>query len=193
MEACQYGLVEQVHYFIKTGVNVNMADFVSFVSTCEEHIMYVNSCCMHVYCQNVANRWRIQSAMSKSLSKFKLKYSTRLPLLVSLTLESNKVMCEHQTWLTLFMMLFQSQHCWAAEQAWFRHIAWFTSLDSLWSTFTWLTKTFLSIRPGKLDFLLCIRYLICMQLISHYSLFLTSKCYTHSAYLKVGKSLFRRR
>jgi len=34
MEACQYGLVEQVHYFIKTGVNVNMPDFVSCVSTC---------------------------------------------------------------------------------------------------------------------------------------------------------------
>ena len=33
LEACQYGLVEQVHYFIKTGVNVNMADFVSGLST----------------------------------------------------------------------------------------------------------------------------------------------------------------
>ena len=33
LEACQYGLVEQVHHFIKTGVNVNMADFVSGLST----------------------------------------------------------------------------------------------------------------------------------------------------------------
>ena len=56
MEACRYGLVEQVHYFIKTGVNVNMADFVSCVSTCEGRIMYMNSCCMHVYCQYVGNR-----------------------------------------------------------------------------------------------------------------------------------------
>ena len=39
MEACRYGLVEQVHYFIKSGVNVNMADFVSCVSTCEGRIM----------------------------------------------------------------------------------------------------------------------------------------------------------
>ena len=61
MEACQYGLVEQVHYFIKTGVNVNMADFVSCVSTREGRIMYMNSRWMHLYCQNVAKRWRIQS------------------------------------------------------------------------------------------------------------------------------------
>ena len=33
LEACQYGLVEQVHHLIKTGVNVNMADFVSCLST----------------------------------------------------------------------------------------------------------------------------------------------------------------
>ena len=43
MEACQYGLVEQVHYFIKTGVNVNMVDFVSCVSIREGRIMYMNS------------------------------------------------------------------------------------------------------------------------------------------------------
>ena len=53
MEACQYGLVEQVHYFIKTGVNVNMADFVSYVSTCEGHITYMNSHCRYVYSQYV--------------------------------------------------------------------------------------------------------------------------------------------
>ena len=56
MEACQYGLVEQVNYFIKTGVNVNVADFVSCVSTCEGCIMYTISRCMHVYCQYVGNR-----------------------------------------------------------------------------------------------------------------------------------------
>jgi len=39
LEACRYGLVEQVHYFIKTGVNVNVADFVSCVSTYEGRIM----------------------------------------------------------------------------------------------------------------------------------------------------------
>ena len=61
MEACRYGLVDQLHYFIKTGVNVNMADFVSCVSTCEGCIMYMNSCCMHVYSQYVGKRWRIQS------------------------------------------------------------------------------------------------------------------------------------
>ena len=33
LEACQYGLVEQVHSFIKTGVNVDMAEFVSGLST----------------------------------------------------------------------------------------------------------------------------------------------------------------
>ena len=48
MVACQYGLVEQVDYFIKTGVIVNMADSVSCVSTCEGHIMYMNSHCMHI-------------------------------------------------------------------------------------------------------------------------------------------------
>ena len=32
LEACRYGLVEQVHHFIKTGVNVNIAEFVSCVS-----------------------------------------------------------------------------------------------------------------------------------------------------------------
>ena len=53
MEACRYGLVDQVHYFIKTGVNVNMADFVSCVSTCEGRIMYMNSRCMHVCSQYV--------------------------------------------------------------------------------------------------------------------------------------------
>ena len=58
MEACRYGLVEQVHYFIKTGVNVNMVDFVSCVSTCEGRIMYINGRCMDVYCQNVG---KIQS------------------------------------------------------------------------------------------------------------------------------------
>ena len=80
-------------------------------------------------------------------------------------------MCEHQTWLPSLMMSFQSQHCWAAEQAWCRHIAWFTSLDNLWSTFTWSTKTFLSIRPDKLDFCFAsATYLICMQLVSHYFL-----------------------
>ena len=49
MEACRYGLVEQVHYFIKTGVNVNMADFVSCVSTCEECMMYMKvAACMYI-------------------------------------------------------------------------------------------------------------------------------------------------
>ena len=33
LEACRYGQLEQVLYFIKTGVNVNMADFVSCLST----------------------------------------------------------------------------------------------------------------------------------------------------------------
>ena len=32
-EACRCGLLEQVHYFIKIGVNVNVADFVSCLST----------------------------------------------------------------------------------------------------------------------------------------------------------------
>ena len=35
LEACRYGLVEQVHSFIKTGVNVNITDFVSGLSTLE--------------------------------------------------------------------------------------------------------------------------------------------------------------
>ena len=56
MEACRYGLVEQVHHFIKTGLNVNMAGFVSCVSTCEGRIMYMNSDCMHVNCQYVGNK-----------------------------------------------------------------------------------------------------------------------------------------
>ena len=43
MEACRYGLVDQLHYFIKTGVNANMADFVSCVSTCEGRIMYMTT------------------------------------------------------------------------------------------------------------------------------------------------------
>ena len=55
MEACRYGLVEQVHYFIKTGLNLNMTDFVSYESTREGCIMYMNSCCMHVHCQYVDN------------------------------------------------------------------------------------------------------------------------------------------
>ena len=33
LEACQYGQMEQVHSFIKTGVNVNVADSVSGLST----------------------------------------------------------------------------------------------------------------------------------------------------------------
>ena len=33
LEACRYGLVEQVHSFIKAGVNVNITDFVSGLST----------------------------------------------------------------------------------------------------------------------------------------------------------------
>ena len=49
-------MAEQVHYFINAGVNVNMADFVSCVSTCEGCIMYMISCYMHVYCQYVGNR-----------------------------------------------------------------------------------------------------------------------------------------
>ena len=45
LEACQYGQVEQVHCFIKTGVNVNVADSVSGLSTLGGCISYCN--CFH--------------------------------------------------------------------------------------------------------------------------------------------------
>ena len=135
MEACQYGLVDQVHYFIKTGVNVNMADFVSCVSTREGRIMYVNSRWMHLYCQNVAKRWRIQLCDDPRASHWassSVFNSTSIACELDPAKQATKLrMCEHQAWLPSVMMSFQSQHCWAAEQAWCRHITWFTSLDSL--------------------------------------------------------------
>ena len=45
LEACRYGQVEQVDSFIKTGVNVNVADSVSDLSTLGECISYCN--CFH--------------------------------------------------------------------------------------------------------------------------------------------------
>jgi len=42
LEACQYGQMEQVHSFIKTGQNVDMADFVSGLSILGGFIRYCN-------------------------------------------------------------------------------------------------------------------------------------------------------
>ena len=164
MQACRYGLVDQLHYLIKTGVNVNVADFVSGLSTCEGRIMYMNSRCMHVYCQYVGNRWRIQSwdePWASHWASSSVFNSTSIACELDPAKQATKLrMCEHQAWLPSLIRSFQSQHCWAPEQAWYRHIAWFTSLDSLWFTLTWLTKTYLSIRPGKLDFFLYISHLL---------------------------------
>ena len=50
LEACQYGLVKQVHSFTKTAVNVNMADSVSGLCTSEGCALYCNyfHSCIHV-------------------------------------------------------------------------------------------------------------------------------------------------
>ena len=45
LEACRYGQVEQVHYLIKTGFNVNVTDSVSGLSTLGGFIRYCN--CFH--------------------------------------------------------------------------------------------------------------------------------------------------
>ena len=42
LEACQYGLVKQVHSFIKAAVNVNMADSVSGLCTSKGCAHYCN-------------------------------------------------------------------------------------------------------------------------------------------------------
>ena len=120
--------------------------------------------------------------MSKSLSKFRLKYSTQLPSLVSLTLQSKQPSYVWASSLSSIRhVVNQSQHYWAPEQAWCRRS---TSLDSLWSTLTWLTKTFSCIRLGKLNLLLCISHLLDLHAGGrHYSLFLTTKHLIHARHI----------